>query len=507
MADLDTPASPVDEEATEWQQQQQEEGAETPEHVEESADEQPPADEDNEARSPEPSGEAEHAEAPIEINERDAAEARSPDDEPPAAESTTPTPKSPVDEAANTSAERLERRQVAAGRREGGRAEEDADTRANKLMDDIFGENLDVDDDSDAEGAPAKNDRKRAAAADSSDEDGGFLRPGGADSGDERPQHRWDFDEMMAKKKKERKRTKRRRRDGTYDLISDADDHIKEVVDKMTRAAEDDRKSNEQRQPAFQKQKLLPVVKQTLLRVDWFEALLDNGMMSAVSEWLAPLPDKSLSSLEIRTTLLKILHDFPNLEQGILRQSGLGKAVMYLLKHPRESKENKLRAAKLIREWSRPIFQVSPPLVLLCSLVCLQLESDYTSMSREKRYERDFNQMKKKKRRDPEDDDSQPSSSRSQPAGGGDAAADGEAGSSSMPGQTGFVPRARVPKPSMKAYVNRPPPAVEGRFAGPSKGRSSNRFEIAQREFKERTKTRKARRHIGVSIAGNKMEI
>lgn len=33
----------------------------------------------------------------------------------------------------------------------------------------------------------------------------------------------------------------------------------------------------------------------------------DNGMMNVISEWLAPLPDKSLPALEIRTDLLKIL--------------------------------------------------------------------------------------------------------------------------------------------------------------------------------------------------------
>jgi transcription factor SPN1 len=56
--------------------------------------------------------------------------------------------------------------------------------------------------------------------------------------------------------------------------------------------------------------------------------------------------------------LLKILSGFPTLEQGILKQSGLGKAVMFLFKHPKETRENKNIAAKLIREWARPIFQV-----------------------------------------------------------------------------------------------------------------------------------------------------
>lgn len=84
----------------------------------------------------------------------------------------------------------------------------------------------------------------------------------------------------------------------------------------------------------------------------------DNGMLNAVSEWLAPLPDKSLPALEIRTDLLKILQDYSRLEQGTLKQSGLGRAVMLLYKHPKETKENKALAHNLISEWARPIFQV-----------------------------------------------------------------------------------------------------------------------------------------------------
>lgn len=47
----------------------------------------------------------------------------------------------------------------------------------------------------------------------------------------------WDFDVMLRKKKEENRRQRKRRRDGSIDLLSDADDQIKEMIDAMKQAA------------------------------------------------------------------------------------------------------------------------------------------------------------------------------------------------------------------------------------------------------------------------------
>ncbi|VIO88469.1 IWS1 C-terminus family protein [Brugia malayi] len=342
--------------------------------------------------------------------------------------------------------------------------EEHAEVGVGELMTNIFGE--DSDDEKEGEDVQAQYQAERNGL-EGDDDEPRYVR----DENDEDDGRVWDFDTMMREKKAERRRPRRRRRDGSIDVGGAYDDQIKMLIDAMKSAAKDDRHSNIERRPALQKRKMLPHVKAMLIKHDLMEAIIDNGMMNVISEWLAPLPDKSLPALEIRTDLLKILQDFSRLEPGTLKQSGLGRAVMLLYKHPRETKENKALAARLISDWARPIFQ---------------LDTDFRSMTKDERIQRDYAQLSEAKRRRLD-------------AGSESSDAEKEI-SEPRPGDKGFIVRARVPRPSQKDYVVRPKSNVEGQFRGATKNRSNSRFDRTQREFKERTKQQRTQRAVAVTI-------
>ncbi|KAF4076895.1 hypothetical protein AMELA_G00220200 [Ameiurus melas] len=290
-----------------------------------------------------------------------------------------------------------------------------------------------------------------------------------------------DFELMLAKKKAQSGKRRRHRDGGTF--ISDADDVVSAMITKMNEAAEEDRTLNSQKKPALKKLMLLPTVVMHLKKQDLKETFIDSGVMTAIKEWISPLPDKSLPALKIREELLKILQELPSVSQETLKMSGIGRAVMFLYKHPKESRPNKDLALKLINEWSRPIFGLS---------------SNYKCMTREERQQRDLDQQIAPRRR--------LSSGGQTPRRDLEKVLTGEE-KALRPGDPGFCARARVPMPSNKDYVVRPKWNVEtdSNRRGCKKG--VGLLEKHKRRFLEQRKQRRVQGAVKISVEGNHMPL
>ncbi|XP_010538391.1 PREDICTED: protein IWS1 homolog 2-like [Tarenaya hassleriana] len=139
---------------------------------------------------------------------------------------------------------------------------------------------------------------------------------------------------------------------------------VENVMAELELTAEEDADLNRQGKPAVNKLKKLPLLTEVLAKKQLQSEFLDHGVLTLLKNWLEPLPDGSLPNINIRAAILKILTDFPiDLDQydrrEQLKNSGLGKVIMFLSKSDEETTSNRRLAKDLVDKWSRPIFNKS----------------------------------------------------------------------------------------------------------------------------------------------------
>ena len=87
--------------------------------------------------------------------------------------------------------------------------------------------------------------------------------------------------------------------------------------------------------------------------------MIDNNLLEAVRRWLEPLPDRSLPALNIQREFFAIIRRMEFIDSAVLKESGLGRVVLFYTKCKRTTLDIKRIANDLVSIWSRPIIKRS----------------------------------------------------------------------------------------------------------------------------------------------------
>ncbi|KAJ7455337.1 hypothetical protein B0H11DRAFT_1926196 [Mycena galericulata] len=163
--------------------------------------------------------------------------------------------------------------------------------------------------------------------------------------------------EAILKPKKNSRPKKRKGNDEVLDSF--ADDEVARLRESMNNAADEDMKSNVAKLPAVAKLRMLPEAMETLRKSSLAQSIIDNNLLEAVKRWLDPLPDRSLPSLNIQREFFPMLRKMEFIDSAVLKESGLGRVVLFYTKCKRVTPDIKRIADDLISTWSRPIIKRS----------------------------------------------------------------------------------------------------------------------------------------------------
>ncbi|KAJ2496116.1 Transcription factor iws1, partial [Coemansia sp. RSA 2052] len=167
-----------------------------------------------------------------------------------------------------------------------------------------------------------------------------------------------ELDEINRKIDAALKSGRSRRRKRTDEDDANVDEMIVELRKRMRDAAYRDIDDNKDRLPAIHKLSMLPDVVEELSKAQLYEALLDNNIVDSIRLWLEPLDDGSLPSLDIQTAMLEALGKLP-IRRDHLRESGIGKIVLFMSKCPRISEHNRRTCEHFVQQWSRMVLRLS----------------------------------------------------------------------------------------------------------------------------------------------------
>jgi transcription factor SPN1 len=87
--------------------------------------------------------------------------------------------------------------------------------------------------------------------------------------------------------------------------------------------------------------------------------MIDNNLLEAVKRWLEPLPDSSLPALNIQRELFHSIRKMEFIDTSVLKESGLGRIVLFYTKCKRVNPDISRIADDLVSAWSRPIIKRS----------------------------------------------------------------------------------------------------------------------------------------------------